>query len=271
MYSTDAPVARHRAARTDKTPPLEEAASRGAAVAVNLQQANDIPAGNDGITVEPAVPNYLRDTYTWAYLRPGSVRLLDRPSVVNAILWGNYPRLLRTALAELSPGQSVYQPACVYGDFSERVAELLGPDGHLEVGDVAPVQVANCRRKLGDRDNVSVRLQDAADKHPGDYDVVCCFFLLHEIPEDYKRRVVDSLLNTVRPGGKVVFVDYHGPHRLHPLKLVMRFVNYALEPFAYAMWVNEVSSYASKPDAFSWSKQTFFGGMYQKVVAERQS
>jgi SAM-dependent methyltransferase len=219
---------------------------------------------------KPTVPDYLEKTYRWAYLRPSSVWLLDRPQVVNTILWGNYRRLLRAALAEMRPGQRVYQPACVYGGFSHQVAEYLGADGHLDVGDVAPVQVDNCRRKLSDCKNVRVHLWNAADKGPGGYDTVCCFFLLHEIPEAYKHRVVDQLLEAIEPDGKLVFVDYHGPRRGHPLKWIMRFINYSLEPFARALWDNEISSYASRKDAFTWTKQTYFGGLYQKVVVERR-
>lgn len=270
MYSADAPVGRKRV--TDLNPPahVKTVSVYGPANAGSLHPAPATRPPRDGDTAEAQIPDYLRDTYTWAYLRPSSVRLLDRFLVVNAILWGNYPRLLRAALAELRPGQRVYQPACVYGDFSQRVAEVLGPDGHLEVGDVAPVQVENCRRKVTGCANVSVHLQDAADIPPRAYDAVCCFFLLHEIPETYKHRVVDALLATVHPRGKVVFVDYHGPRRMHPLKRVMSFVNDTLEPFAKALWTNEIASYASQPEAYSWSKETYFGGMYQKVVAERR-
>jgi len=225
---------------------------------------------DDRTPAQPSVPDYLKDTYTWAYLRPTSVWLLDRPAVVNAILWGNYRRLLRSALAEIRAGQRVYQPACVYGDFSHQVAEALGPDGHLDVGDVAPVQVENCRRKLRAYDNARVHLWNAADRHRETYDVVCCFFLLHEIPEAYKHRVVDALLGAVAPGGKVVFVDYHGPHWAHPLKWLMSFINDTLEPFAKALWVNEIASYGSRSKEFSWTKQTYFGGLYQKAVAERK-
>lgn len=270
MNSLDDPVARHRVANDNKTPP-QVAAVCCSAVAGDFQQPDARPIFCDSDKAESSVPDYLRDTYTWAYLRPGSVRLLDRSLVVNAILWGNYPLLLRAALAELRPGQRVYQPACVYGDFSLRLSEVLGPDGHLDVGDVAPVQVENCRRKLSDCDNASVYLQDAADMHSGVYDVVCCFFLIHEIPEPYKHRVVDALLETVQPGGKVVFVDYHGPHWAHPLKWIMSFLNDTVEPFAKALWTNEIASYASQPEDFSWSKQTYFGGLYQKVVAGRRS
>ncbi len=51
----------------------------------------------------------------------------------------------------------------------------------------------------------------------------------------------------------------------------MSFVNDTLEPFAKALWVNEIASYASRAEEFSWSKQTYFWGLYQKVVAERRS
>ncbi|MFQ6017342.1 MAG: rhodoquinone biosynthesis methyltransferase RquA [Kiloniellaceae bacterium] len=216
-----------------------------------------------------AIPDYLTEVYSWAYLRPESVILLDRSPVVSAILWGNYRRLQRAVRAELHPGQRVLQPACVYGDLSPRLAAFLDPQGRLDVSDVAPQQVENCRRKLSAFSNTTVRVWDAANPRSGIYDVVCCFFLLHEMPEHYKRRVVDALLGVVPPGGKVVFVDYHRPHRAHPLKGVMSLVFDLLEPFAKDLWANEISSYARAAGDFTWSKQTYFGGLYQKTVALR--
>jgi SAM-dependent methyltransferase len=261
MPLMEIPAPPHHAADEGPLPAVAVAALPAAAAAA---------ARRDRRPPEPPVPDYLRDTYTWAYLRPASVRLLDRPWVVNTILWGNYPRLMRAALAEMRPGQRVYQPACVYGDFSRQVATVLGPDGHLDIGDVAPVQVENCRRKLRDCANVTVHLWNAGDAGFGRFDLVCCFFLLHEIPEAYKHRVVDRLLEAIEPDGKLVFVDYHGPRRGHPLKWIMSFINNALEPFAQALWDNEISSYSSRKEEFTWTKQTYFGGLYQKVVVERR-
>lgn len=217
----------------------------------------------------PNVPSYLKETYTWAYLSQRGLDIFDRPIVVSAILWGNYHRLKQVAIDELVPGQKVLQVACVYGSFSADLAQYLGPDGKLEVIDVAPVQVTNCQRKLRDFPNARVRLADAAD--PGDafHDAICCFFLLHEVPEDYKRRVVNALLKRVAPGGKVVFVDYHRPHWAHPLKGLMSLVFDTLEPFAKGLWHHAVSDYADDAISFAWTKQTYFGGLYQKTVARR--
>ncbi len=216
----------------------------------------------------PEIPAYLRETYAWAYLRPSSLILFDHSFVVSAILWGNSNRLRRIAFEEIRPGQRVLQPACVYGRFSLDLARWVGPQGRLDVVDIAPIQVENCDRKLSGFSNARVRVADAAAPGGGPYDVVCCFFLLHELPDDYKRKVVDGLLNSVAPGGKVVFVDYNKPRSLHPLKPVTEFVFDWLEPFAKSLWRNEIASFATAPERFAWRREVYFGGLFQKVVAE---
>ncbi len=97
-----------------------------------------------------------------------------------------------------------------------------------------------------------------------------CFFLLHEVPDDVKRQVVPAMLDLVAPGGQAIFVDYHEPSRWHPLKPLMRFVFWWLEPYAKAMWSQEIEQLAAaKAGAFRWRKRTRFGGLYQLVIAER--
>ncbi|WP_246820884.1 hypothetical protein [Bradyrhizobium iriomotense] len=78
-----------------------------------------------------------------------------------------------------------------------------------------------------------------------------------------KVRITWSMLNLVAPGGRAVFVDYHRPHRFHPLKpLMWRIFNW-LEPFAPSMWRREVHDLAGSTGAgFRWRKRTRFGGMY---------
>lgn len=214
------------------------------------------------------LPAYLEDHYWWAYLRPASLTVFDHTPVVSMILWGYFRRLKEVLFAELRPGQTVLQAACVYGDFSLQLARVLGARGRLDVVDIAPIQVANCQRKLSKLDNARARVADAAAPGCGPYDAVCCFFLLHELPDDYKREVVDGLLNSVGPGGKVVFIDYHRPDRRHPLRRPTGAVFDLLEPFAKALWLHEIASFATAAEQFTWRKETYFGGLYQKVVAE---
>ena len=101
-------------------------------------------------TPQPELPEYMEKTYWWAYLRPTSIRIFDRRPVVSAILWGQYRKLSDMALRQVSRHDRVLQLACVYGDLSTRLARHVGPKGALDIIDIAPIQVANARRKLAD-------------------------------------------------------------------------------------------------------------------------
>lgn len=218
------------------------------------------------------VPDYLHDHYSWAYLHPASIKVFDHPIVVSAILWGNYQRLMAAALTEARSGDRALQIACAYGDFSRGLAETLAPDGRLTVIDAVPIQVDLVRRKLAGFEYMAeASVGNAATPPEGPFDLVYSFFLLHEVPEDYKVRIVNAVLDRVEPDGKAVFIDYHRPAWYHPLRPLMNLVLLTLEPFALALWDREIRSYAHHGDRFIWSKETYFGGLYQKIVAVRRT
>jgi fumarate reductase subunit D/SAM-dependent methyltransferase len=218
------------------------------------------------------VPDYLRNVYAWAYLTPWLTRILDRQFVVQAILWGNAQRLIGDVLAAVKPGDRVFQPAAVYGNFSRQLARQVGPRGRLEVRDIAPVQVSLTRRKVADLPQVRVAWGDAAAPESSEFDTVTCFFLLHEVPDDVKIDVVSAMLDLVRPGGSAIFVDYHRPHRWHPVRPLIKLIFAWLEPFAMTMWRQEIEDLAgANARAFRWRKLTRFGGLYQIVCAQRES
>jgi SAM-dependent methyltransferase len=229
-----------------------------------------IPTSQSSQTDCPTVPQYLEDVYTWAYLDPGNQRLLDRPVVVDVILWGNARRLMRWATAEVAPGTRCLETACVYGTFPVQLAEAVGRDGDLLIVDVAANQIAGAARKLAGHPQVRLRLADCAEPFGEQFNTVVCFFLLHEVPMEYKRRIVDNVLDAVGPGGKAVFVDYHRPHPLHPLKPITGFIFDWLEPFAKDLWHHAIRDFADRPDEFVWTQATLFGGLFQKVVAARK-
>lgn len=226
--------------------------------------------GRSSLTGEPmVVPSYLREIYGWAYLNPTNARLLDRDLVVRAILLGNNRRLQRSLLCEIEPGQRVLHAAHVYGRLIPDLACQVGRSGLLDVIDLVPLQVALCRRKLRGFPQANVRVADAANPGDGMYDAVTCFFLLHELPDERKRAVIDALLERVISGGRVIFVDYHKPARWHPLRGPMRGLMKRLEPFAESLWHHEIAEFASVPGPYRWEKRTLFGGLYQKTVAHR--
>lgn len=220
------------------------------------------------------MPRYLEQIYWWAYVHPNAVRVFERQWLVNLILWGNYNRLRDAALRELhaSIAGKVLQVACVYGDFTEMLARQLGAQGTLDVADVAPVQIDNLKRKINGHPRVAVHHQDSGDLAFTDaaYDYVVLFFLLHEMPEAVRARTVAEALRVVKPGGKVIFVDYHRPHWMNPFRYLMMPILTWLEPFALDLWRREIAEWiptSVKPAALD--KRTFFGGLYQKVVITR--
>lgn len=222
-----------------------------------------------------AIPPYLEQTYWWAYLHPKGVRFFERQWLVNLILWGNFTHLRDVALEETGSairGRTL-QVACVYGDFTPRIADRLANDARLDVVDVAPVQLENVRRKLRNHPNVYIHHQDSTclTFQDGTFDNVILFFLLHEQPSDVKEKTVKEAVRVVKPGGKVIFVDYHRPSFFNPFRYIMIPILYLLEPFAMELWSREIISWlpphlSDRSGGCEHRKETFFGGLYQKVV-----
>lgn len=218
------------------------------------------------------LPEYLQQTYWWAYLHPTAVRLFERQWLVNLILWGNFARLRDLALDEMGTtisGNNL-QVACVYGNLTERLAQRLEPTAHLDVVDVAPVQLENLKTKLGgDTPQITLYHQDATHLQFADasYDRVLLFFLLHEQPEDVRAQTIAQAMRVVKPGGKVVFVDYHRPTRINPFRYIMVPILTTLEPFAMDLWRKEIVEWLPEwVHPTTVHKETYFGGLYQKVV-----
>lgn len=220
------------------------------------------------------IPEYLQRVYWWAYLHPNAVRLFEREWLINLILWGNFSRLRDAALDELgATGEPIngrlLQVACVYGNFSQCIDARLGTQGSLDVVDVAPIQLKNLRDKLGPNSKTHLYRQDsgALQFASGSFDSVLIFFLLHEQPEAVRRSTLAEAIRVVRPGGRIIVVDYHKPRQYNPLRYVMNLVLKTLEPFACSLWQQEISNYfpvSFKPA--SLNKTIYFGGLYQKLV-----
>lgn len=218
-----------------------------------------------------AIPSYLQETYWWAYIHPNAVSFFERQWLVNLILWGNFARLRDAALAELGsevPGRTL-QVACVYGNFSEHLAARVAPGGSLDIVDVLPIQLRNLRQKLPPTAPVTLHQHDstALGFEDASYDQAILFFLLHEQPAAARRLTLREALRVVKPGGKLVLVDYHLPVRLHPLRYLFRPVLRALEPFALDLWQHELAQWlpgSIRPEQMR--KETYYGGLYQKLV-----
>ncbi|MEO8598932.1 MAG: rhodoquinone biosynthesis methyltransferase RquA [bacterium] len=220
------------------------------------------------------VPAYLQKIYWWAYVHPRAVRIFERGWLVNLILFGNYARLRNAALDEIGHPTSgrTLQVACVYGDLTPRLCARHTENATLDVIDVLPIQLQNLQRKLAADSGVSLFQRDSAALGfaAGSYDRVLIFFLLHEQPENVRRGTLAEAFRVVKPGGKIVIVDYHRPNKWNLLRRPLQALLRRLEPFADDLWQHDLAFYFPqniKPSGIR--KQTFFSGLYQKIVLTR--
>jgi len=220
---------------------------------------------------EIAIPDYLQNTYYWSYLNPKNINWLNQEWVVKLILWGQHNKLREAAFSEIKVGDSVLQTAAVYGEFSQSLSEHITAQGELKVIDVAGVQVDLTRQKLKTYPHAQVHLADASTFSDKSYDVVLCYFLLHEVPDKIKTLVLDNLLRHIKPNGKLVIVDYHKPHLLHPIRPITSLVFRFLEPFARTLWQQPLQALASDSDKYDWQQHNYFGDLFQKVVVTRKN
>jgi ubiquinone/menaquinone biosynthesis C-methylase UbiE len=259
----------------------QQGAGQSVAAAVLLPFARadelELPSGASAprpVSEPGRIPRYLQAHYWWAYVHPNAVRVFERDWLVNLILWGNYNRLRDAVLTDMKPFCSgrTLQVACVYGDLTSRLgASVAGSGGSLDVVDVLSIQLQNLRNKLPHNSPARLLQMDSAklDLPDDTYDQALAFFLLHEQPSHYRERTLRELMRVVKPGGKVILVDYALPRFWHPLRYLWRPLLARLEPFALDLWRHEISRWLPRIPKGCLHKTTYFGGLYQKMVIVR--
>jgi SAM-dependent methyltransferase len=240
-------------------------------IAIKLSATEETSAGG---AAPGEIPDYLRRIYWWAYIHPRGVRLFDRRWVTNLILWGNFARLRDAAIAALDPpieGRTL-QVACVYGGFTPTLLRAMAPGAWLDVVDIVPAQLGNLARQLPTGAAATLHRRDATDLDfaSGSFDQVVLFFLLHEQPAPVRARSVAEAWRVLRPGGRLVVMDYHRPAWWHPLRYLFAPVLRRLEPFALDLWQCELAAWLPPGTVPARCvARGFFGGLYQLLVVTR--
>ena len=215
----------------------------------------------------------------WIYKSPFFIRLTDRMFVVSSILLFQYSKLVSCVVKRLNPslkGKRILQVSCAFGNVSERIAESCARQGAEEfvLTDIMQSELDNAERKLkkyGDLCTYSKQDATRLDFEDKSFDYVVAFFLPHELPFDKKIQHIEEAKRVLKPGGKVVFGEFHKP-RLKILEVLGRIYFKIFEPYATEMWdsfdLEEVIE-KNTDNAYRIEKNTFLFDNFQVLAATR--
>jgi ubiquinone/menaquinone biosynthesis C-methylase UbiE len=215
----------------------------------------------------------------WIYKSPLFIRMADRMFVVSSILLGQYSKLVSGVVKRLNPslkGKRILQVSCAFGNVSEKIAESCAKQNAEEfvLTDIMQSELDNAERKLkrfGDLCTYSK--QDATNLEFEDqsFDYVVAFFLPHELPFDKKIKHIKEANRVLKPGGKVIFGEFHKP-RLKILEVLGRIYFKIFEPYATEMWDSFDLAKALEEEtdsSYKFEKDTFLFDNFQVLAAKR--
>jgi len=215
----------------------------------------------------------------WIYKSPFFIRLADRMFVVSSILLLQYSKLVSRVVERLNPsleGKRVLQVSCAFGNVSEKIAESCSRQGAEEfvLTDIMQSELDNAEKKLKRFGDLCTYIrQDATNLEFEDqsFDYVVAFFLPHELPFDKKIKHIQEANRVLKPGGKIVFGEFHKP-RLKILEILGRIYFYIFEPYAAEMWddFDIAQALEEKTDnPYQIEKDTFLFDNFQVLAAKR--
>jgi ubiquinone/menaquinone biosynthesis C-methylase UbiE len=193
------------------------------------------------------VPDYLARHYWWAYLWSWSIWFFDHQPIINAILFGQYDKLLKTTLAhiERKPGARLLQLTCVYGKLTPELCAATDNEVHL--CDAATGQLELAKRKtkaVADRCFLARMNAECLGYGDNAFDQVILFFLFHEMPDSARQNVYSEISRVIRPGGSILVTEYAAlpNHHLFYRFLPFRWLIGHLEPFLPGFWQEDVNA-----------------------------
>jgi ubiquinone/menaquinone biosynthesis C-methylase UbiE len=144
-------------------------------------------------------------------------RLIRWAWLYDPVVWlmsAGQSRALRTLpleLAAIRPGEDVLDVGCGTGDLTLRAARQAAPTGKVYGIDAAPEMIAEANRKAKRaKANVQFMVEpvEALSFPDGSFDVALSSLVMHHLPGDLKRSALTEVRRVLRPGGRVVIVDF---------------------------------------------------------------
>lgn len=193
------------------------------------------------------IPLYLARYYWWAYLWPAAVWFFDHQPIINAILFGQYGKLMAATMARLQNAdhENTLQLTCVYGELTPNLIETVSPTA-LHITDAALIQLELAKSKMP-HDNALLATRMNAEQlgyRDDSFSTVVLFFLLHEMPEEARINVLGECMRVIPVGGILLVTEYAPLPRKHIIYRFppSRWLITRLEPFLDGFWREDIAA-----------------------------
>lgn len=119
-------------------------------------------------------------------------------------------------LARLELGQLVLDVGCGTGTLAIAATRHVQPAGAVHGIDASPQMIARATRKAAKAGVPAVFRIAAAEQLPfpdASYDIVLSTLMLHHLPRKTRQQCVNEVRRVLKPGGRVLVVDFGRPSR----------------------------------------------------------
>jgi ubiquinone/menaquinone biosynthesis C-methylase UbiE len=156
------------------------------------------------------------------------------------------PAKLMEAL-KLKPGMVVADVGAGSGFFTFRIAERVAPDGKAVAVDIQPEMLAIIRKRAAERGVKNIQLVQGTITDPklapGSVDMILMVDVYHEFSHPWE--MTQAMVRGLKPGGRLVFVEYRMEDPSVPIKLVHKMseeqVRKEMAAFPNLKWVDTLA------------------------------
>jgi ubiquinone/menaquinone biosynthesis C-methylase UbiE len=142
---------------------------------------------------------------------------LDRPTREQE----EQPARLLKAL-KIKQGEKIADIGAGSGFFTFRLSRLVGSKGKVYAVDIQPEMLAIIRKRMNDQNLTNIKLVRGTEKDPGlpddSVDMILLVDVYHEF--GYPHEMTRAMVKALKPGGRLVFVEYRMEDPRVPITLV---------------------------------------------------
>lgn len=147
-------------------------------------------------------------TISWAYLYD---------ILVNLILFGQERKMREVTinLARIQPGERVIDVGCGTGTLAITAKKRVG-EAQIHGTDAAPEMIERARQKAlkaGVDVDFQAGLVEAIGFPDSTFDIVLSSLMVHHLPLDLKSKAFAEIFRVLKPGGRLLIVDFEPPQR----------------------------------------------------------